>query len=142
MRTDVQTDPPAEDVEHAGDVLVRRRSGKLPKSFNVLNYFNRPERPTRQIYKNMAKQYRAVTKFSSLLPFHMFPKIWNDFLPEIRELEKASIFKHKLRTQMLDNYQREIICRTLDHISSCHSLLPIIDACLFGVILLLFITLR
>ena len=32
--------------------------------------------------------------------------------------------------------------RTLDHISSWHSLLPIIDACLFGVILLLFITLR
>ena len=25
MRTDVRTDPPAEDVEHAGDVLVRRR---------------------------------------------------------------------------------------------------------------------
>ena len=25
MRTDVRTDPAAEDVEHAGDVLVRRR---------------------------------------------------------------------------------------------------------------------
>ena len=25
MRTDVRTVPPAEDVEHAGDVLVRRR---------------------------------------------------------------------------------------------------------------------
>ena len=25
MRTDVRTDPPAEDVEHVGDVLVRRR---------------------------------------------------------------------------------------------------------------------
>ena len=29
--------------------------------------------------------------------------------------------------------------RTLDHISSFHSLLPIMDACLFGVVLLLFI---
>ena len=58
----------------------------------------------------MAKQYRARTKFSSLLPFHMFTKIWNDFQPEIREFEKASIFKHKLRTQILDNYQRAIIC--------------------------------
>ena len=85
-------------------------SGKLPKSFNVLNYFNRPERPTRQIYTNMAKQCRARTTFSSLLPFHMFTKIGNDFQTEIREFEKASIFKHKLRTQMLDNYQREIIC--------------------------------
>ena len=38
--------------------------------------------------------------------------------------------------------KKQPIYRTLDHISSCHSLLPIIDACLFGVILLLFITLR
>ena len=32
--------------------------------------------------------------------------------------------------------------RKVDHISSFHSFLPIIDACLFGVVLLLFITLR
>ena len=40
---------------NVGIFMHQLRSGKLPKSFNVLNYFNRPERPTRQIYKNMAK---------------------------------------------------------------------------------------
>ena len=64
--------------------MNKLRNNKLPQSFNDLKYFTMPDRPTRQIHTNMATQQRARTKFSSLLPFHKFPQIWNNLHPKIR----------------------------------------------------------
>ena len=48
------------------------------KIINDLKYCITPDRPIRQAHRNMAKQHRALTTFSSLLPFHKFPLIWNE----------------------------------------------------------------
>ena len=42
LYTDVRTDTPAEDVEHAGDVLVRRRWVCPPTSVHDMEYREKP----------------------------------------------------------------------------------------------------
>jgi hypothetical protein len=90
--------------------MNKLRNNELPQSFNDLKYFTKPDRPTRQIHVNMATQQRARTKFSSLLPFHKFPHIWNNLHPEIREIQNTTSFKRKLRSKLLESYEGKIIC--------------------------------
>jgi hypothetical protein len=56
--------------------MHRYKDNKLPKSFMYLGYFTPSLRQTRQ--RNTANQKRARTKYSSLLPYHNFPKLWNN----------------------------------------------------------------
>jgi len=67
--------------------MQQLRNNKLPNSFNDLKYLTKRERPTRDTYMNMAKQYRARTKFSSLVPLHQFPQIWNDLPAKFRDIK-------------------------------------------------------
>jgi len=85
------------------------RSKKMPQSFNDLKYFTLPDRPTRCIYSNMAMQHRARTKYSSLLPYHKFPQIWNALQPDIREIQNTATFKRKLKSCLLGKYEEKIL---------------------------------
>ena len=88
--------------------MHRYKNNKLPKSFMYLDYFTPPLRPTRQI--NTANQKRARTKYSSLLPYHNFPKLWNDLAPVYRTIDSVNTFKTKLRTYFLDKYMASVRC--------------------------------
>ena len=67
---------------------------KLPNSFNNLNYFTEQGRPqTRQ--HTMANFNRCRTTYTSLLPWHKFPRIWNELDSIHQELASLSIFKKK-----------------------------------------------
>jgi len=67
--------------------MQQLRNDKLPNSYNDLKYFTKRERPTRHTYMNMEKQYRARTKFSSLLPLHQFTQIWSDLPAKFRDIK-------------------------------------------------------
>jgi hypothetical protein len=90
--------------------MQQLRTDKLPNSFNDLKYFSKRERPTRHTYMNMAKQYRARTKFSSLLPLHQFPQTWNDLPAAFRDIKNINTFKRCFRAHILDNYAASIVC--------------------------------
>jgi hypothetical protein len=88
--------------------MHRYKNNKLPKSFMYLGYFTPSLRPTRQ--RNTANQKRARTKYSSLLPYHNFPKLWNDLAPVYRTIDSVKIFKKELRTYFLDKYMANVRC--------------------------------
>ena len=90
--------------------MIQMKHHKLPNSFQKLhaNYFSPTGRPTRQI--NVAKQTRARTRYSSLLPYHTFPKIWNELAPSFRLIESTNKFKRVLRAHLLDKYKTNVRC--------------------------------
>ena len=54
---------------------------------------------------DMNKTWGIIPKYSSLLPYHKFPQIWNDLQPEIREIQNTATFKHKLKSCLLGKYE-------------------------------------
>ena len=90
--------------------MQQLRNDKLPNSYNDLKYFTKRERPTRHTYMNMEKQYRARTKFSSLLPLHQFTQIWSDLPAKFRDIKNINYFKGCFRAHILDNYTESIVC--------------------------------
>lgn len=82
---------------------------KLPKSFEGLVYFNPDNRlNTRQ--QQLAICHRFRTTFTSQLPYHSYPRIWNNMELELHDVANVSSFKGKLRTKMLNHYSNDIRC--------------------------------
>jgi hypothetical protein len=102
--------------------MLQIKQRKLPNSFQKLyeTYFSPTGRPTRQI--NVAKQTRARTRFSSLLPYHAFPKIWNELAPSYREIESIHKFKGVFRAYLLSRYMTNVKCNN----RRCRQCFPII----------------
>ncbi len=86
------------------------KHGKLPKSLNNLNYFtNRPQQPqTRQI--GLANCTRPRTTYSSLLPHHKFPRIWNELDISSQEIQSISHFKRRIKLLFISKYADVIHC--------------------------------
>ena len=90
--------------------MYKLKHHKHPKSFDPLmhDYFGPRSRITRQ--NNNAIQKRARTKFSSLLPYHKLPMIWNSLSVNLTSSEKLNNLKKLLITDILDNYAENIKC--------------------------------
>ncbi len=91
---------------------------KLPSSFPLLQYFPVINRPIREIHTNLAIERRARTKFSSKLPWHSFPKIWNSLPPQLRSITSTPVFKHHIKKYLLDAYAENVRC-TNDRCMQC-----------------------
>ena len=81
---------------------------KLPDSFKELKFFMPQGRLTRQT--NMASVNRARTHFSSQLPLHKFPEIWNALDNTSRATLSYNKLKTSLRSKILAEYSRTITC--------------------------------
>ena len=93
----------------------------VPPSFPISQYFATKSRPTRENHYNLAIERRARTKFSSNLPWHSFPKIWNSLPSQLRNIASTPAFKRKLRTHLLDAYPENVQCTN----ARCRQCFPI-----------------
>ena len=81
---------------------------KLPLSFETLKYFTEPVRPSRQTH--IANQQRARTKFTSLLPYHKLPQIWNTLMPQHRTIQNKNKLRAVLYAHLLSKYSDNVQC--------------------------------
>jgi hypothetical protein len=81
---------------------------RLPKSFSILTYFTAERPPTRQ--QQLANCNRFRTTFSSLLPYHKFPRLWNELEPNFREIDSIQTFKKRVIKKQIESYSHQIIC--------------------------------
>ncbi len=82
----------------------------LPESFNNLDYFNsRVDRRTTR-HDGSAKLTRFRTVYTSLLPFHKFPRIWNSIDITIQILRSKTTFRRKVHEVLLKSYKNVINC--------------------------------
>ena len=92
----------------------------LPNSFNNLNYFTEQGRPqTRQL--TMANFNRCRTTYTSLLPWHKFPRIWNELDSIHHQLASLNIFPKKVKAHFLNQYNDNIHCNN----ARCRQCYPI-----------------
>ncbi len=90
------------------------KAKKLPSSFHYLHvdYFTNRQQPhTRQI--NLANCKTPRTTYAYLLPFHQFPKAWNELDTSYHEIISISRFKGKIRTTMINTYASIIYCTNI-----------------------------
>ena len=89
------------------------RQNHLPESFS--NFFpnNLQRNPDNGRRPNTFYCERPQTKFTSTLPKHNFPKMWNNTVANIKELEIKSRqqFKTAMIKNLLQSYQTEIQCQ-------------------------------
>ena len=76
----------------------------IPETFADFMYFT---------LTNVANQKRARTKFSSLLPYHKFPHIWNALELRYRNIANKHKFKRELHANYLNTYLEHITCINL-----------------------------
>jgi len=82
---------------------------KLPRSFDCLDYFKPGDKPlTRQ--SDLAQCTKPRTTFSSLLPYHQFPRIWNELDAGTRNMTSLSQFKNTVKKLLTDKYESIIFC--------------------------------
>ena len=90
---------------------------EIPESLRSLPYFNvRHQRHTRNV--NSANCKTPRTTFSSLLPYHKFPRIWNDLGPDLNDIPSPRLFKKAVKSTFLDKYPININCMNL-HCRQC-----------------------
>ena len=96
------------------------KHNKLPTSFDALKhmFFSTNNRfPTRQ--QELAQCSRFRTTFTSKIPFHKFPRLWNELLPVCHQITSTRIFKTKIQTSLLDSYSNQITCN-YDRCKQCY----------------------
>ena len=64
---------------------------------------------TRQIHTIYKERPR--TKFTTKLPKHCFPDIWNSLDKELRETQTRNKFKNKIKHNILSNYNENATCK-------------------------------
>ncbi len=101
--------------------MHKLKNNKMPDSFNGLNYFIPPRRAIREIYSHMAQIRRHRTKYSSLLPLHKFPKIWNDLNLELQRVVSISVFKREVRSYLMGKYRETVYCDNIQ-CRQCHQI--------------------
>ena len=80
---------------------------RLPDSFsNFYKFTNMHTRQIHTIYKE-----RPRTKFTSKLPKHCFPDIWNSLDKKLRETQTRNKFKNKIKYNILSNYNENVTCK-------------------------------
>ena len=84
------------------------KSKCAPISFQELNYFTLSQRPTR--YPNMAKCRKSRTKFSSNLPIHKLPQMWNQLSLQNRDRRTINMLKSSVKAKIYDNYSAYVRC--------------------------------
>ncbi len=89
--------------------MYQLKYNKLPNSFHTLEYFRQRSQPyTRQI--GLAKCERPRTIFSSLLPYHQFPRIWNELDASNHEIPSLGRFKSKVKFSLIEKYVNIVHC--------------------------------
>ena len=79
---------------------------RLPDSFsNFYKFTNMHTRQIHTIYKE-----RPRTTFTSKLPKHCFPDIWNSLDTKLRETQTRNTFKNKIKYNILSNYNENVKC--------------------------------
>ena len=90
--------------------IFQLKNHLLPISFNTLPFFipdqSRPH--TRQ--HQLAKCTRNRTTYSSKLPTHAYPRIWNNLDRNLRNYNFINMFKKDLKRKLLFNYSFKIKC--------------------------------
>ena len=98
------------------------KNSKTPQSFSELKsiYFTEERPSTRQ--QKLATCCRFRTTFTSLLPLHRFPRLWNELHPNLHNIISITIFKRKVSAQQIDLYAQQIRCAN----RRCRQCFPVI----------------
>jgi exonuclease III len=102
--------------------MYQLKNDILPKSFKLLKsiYFTRKDSPeTRQSILANVSRYR--TNFTAKLPYHRFPRIWNDLDIVCHEAESLRIFKNMVHKQLIEKYSVNVLCSN----TRCRQCFPI-----------------
>ena len=98
--------------------MYQLKNGLLPNSFKHLNYFshehNHCTRGLGQAYSKTAR-----TRFSSLLPYHRLPCLWNGLPIHIQDIESCKLFKIDLKKLYLSTYRDAVVCES-QNCRQCH----------------------
>lgn len=82
---------------------------KLPISFHSFPYFTQLDRRHTRQYQ-LAHCLRYRTTYSSKLPLHTFPRIWNILDIDLQQSKSINVFKKNVKQQILNNYTNEVFC--------------------------------
>jgi len=98
---------------NVGLFMHQAKFSRLPRSFDNFKYFtSRPEQPyTRQT--NLANCHRARTTYTSLLPHHTFPMIYNELDTASHNIQSIGSFKRKIKFSLIQNYAEVIHCENI-----------------------------
>ena len=89
--------------------MYQLKNNLLPNSFNTLYYFTEPGRScTRQ--SKLANCGRFRTTYTSRLPLHRLPRIWNELDTKFHDIESLKSFKKNVRNNFLNKYSANIRC--------------------------------
>ena len=89
--------------------MYRLKNNLLLNSFNTLYYFTEPGRScTRQ--SKLANCGRFRTTYTSRLPLHRLPRIWNELDAKFHDIESLKSFKKNVRNNFLSKYSTNIRC--------------------------------
>ena len=92
--------------------MHQHKYNQLPRSFDTLDYFKQKiQRDTRQ--SKLANCTRPRTTYTSQLPLHQFPRIWNKLEAECHEIKSIGRFKKRIRNNHLTNYARVVQCNNI-----------------------------
>ena len=72
-----------------------------------------------QCSQELAQCSRFRTTFTSKIPFHKFPRLWNELLTVCHQITSTHIFKTKIQTSLLDSYSNQITCN-YDRCKQCY----------------------
>jgi len=83
------------------------KNNNLPKSFMDYFTFNN-NISTRQV--NQVQRIRPRTKYTSLLPFHHIPTIWNTLSDDFTVISNRNKFKRTIKIYLVDQYPSQVHC--------------------------------
>jgi len=82
---------------------------KLPRSFETLKYFQSNEKPlTRQ--SQLVYHTKPRTAYTSLLPLHTYPRIWNESDAVLHEIISENCFKKHVKYMLMNTYKHYVTC--------------------------------
>ena len=85
---------------------------KLPSSFDTINYFDTLNKPlTRQ--SHLANCNKPRTNYTSLLPLHKYPRMWNELDAGQHEVTSENRFKKNIHHMKLNDYASDISCEKI-----------------------------
>ena len=98
------------------DFMYRFKHEQLPSSFAILRnryFINLRERPnTRQTM--LANCMRFRTNYTSNLPFHTFPRMWNAIDRNLHNTQTIGVFRAQIYKSMLDVYRDTVVCQNIN----------------------------
>jgi hypothetical protein len=81
----------------------------LPRSFETIKYFETINKPmTRQ--HQLAHYAKPRTTYTSLLPLHKYPRIWNGLDTVLHEVISENCFRKRLKNLLIKKYKIHVTC--------------------------------